>query len=249
MRTWSLLVIALLLTGCGAANPAATSTPTSTHTPTARATYEVPASCSALKTDPGAELPGTTVGRCWTDALYAYGSFHEYMLRGAAGAPSEVDVRLRPDLAASGMMPDGPFVFVDGVLYEQRDGRWVQGDPTSTDPAKAIVGATARMIKAAADPAVIAGSIAACRTWKVDPQRELVTLHDGKERPDVVRLTCATTPFAVLGVPVTESSLWVTDDWTPLEVQSTADLAGTSTTSSQEFYDLGKRVTVQAPAS
>lgn len=260
MLVLSILVLSILvLAGCGgssgstrtepvtqpsASGPTATTT---TSEPPAPSTPPVPASCAGLSVVPGTKLTGAAVGTCWTDALYAYDSFHEYVLSG--GDAAETDVQLHPALAVSGttLHSHRPFRFVDGVLYELRDGAWIKGDPDSTDHREAVLGSTAALIKATADPKVIATAITGCGTWQVDQERALVSLQDGKDRPGAVRLTCSATPFSLQGVHVTESILWVGEDWTPLKLQGTADAGGTSVTTSQEFYDLGRKLSITAP--
>jgi hypothetical protein len=255
MRTLILpgLATVLLAAGCRSADnkpetaPLATDPAASPGEEDSAAQYEPPESCAALNLAPGTDLSGETVGRCWTDALYAFGSFHEYILSG--GEAGEVDVRLSPELAVAGTTPDGeePFIYVGNVLYEQDNVRWINVDRKSDDADEAILGATADAIKAIADPNVIAQAIGRCRKWRVDFQRDVVQLQNGREYPDAARLTCVSVPFDVLGVPVSESIIWADDDWTPLKTQSTDTGAVSSGTTSQVFYNLGKAVSIEAP--
>ena len=210
----------------------------------ARTAYAIPASCGALRQDPGATNPGEAVATCWGEALDAHGSVRAW----TNGPPEmEAELVLGPTPRLRTEASDGRVVVLEeGRSYGLLDGRWVRGVLNSEVEDEALVAATGEFAAVTFSPTGLVQGIGECPTWRVAPGRAAVTLHDGSEPSGLVRLDCAAT-FDVLGATTTEAALWVQEDWTPVRQDSTLSIGGASAESAKDFTDHGATFDIPTP--
>lgn len=210
----------------------------------ARTAYERPASCDALRPDPGATHPGTAVATCWADALLAHGSLRAW----TNGPPAmEAEVVLGPTHRLRTEASDGRVVVVvDGTSYGLVDDRWQRGVLNSEVEDEALVAATGEFAVVSFSSQGLAQGVGECPAWRVAPGRTAVTLHDGSQASRLVRLDC-TGPFDLLGATTTQAALWVQEDWTPVRHSATLSVGGANAESVKELTDPGATFDIPAP--
>ncbi|WP_330238823.1 hypothetical protein [Streptomyces sp. NBC_00525] len=251
---------AALLTGCSsddpdtdAAQPAASSpaasSPASSAAPAtseaAPAPYTEPAACESLGLASEATLAGKDLAACVSAAFAAYGTGTESLLVGDRSGITRFRVGDDPALAgdvdgADGKKAANSYVSIGGEEWIKSDGAWEKSD--SKEAVDAELG---RKYRTVSDPQGIADVIGSFSTWKVDTEKALISLENGKD-VQAWRITNAE-HFDHDGSEVVEYIVWLDDDGTPVGVQNTSNTAGKSRTYSQHFYDLGQPVTIEAP--
>ncbi|MEU8505941.1 hypothetical protein AB0C40_14730 [Streptomyces brevispora] len=252
---------AALLTGCSsddadtnAKEPAASSPAASASSPAAEPSsaseYTTPAECADVPLESDATIPGADLAACVTAAMKAYGTGTEYVL--SAGQESTTRFRFGDDPAMAGDVDgeDGEkaknsFVFLGDEEWVKSDGTWVKGDPAG-DSQEVLVASLGKAYRALADPQVTADVIASSPVWKVDTEKALISLENGKDTY-AWRITNAK-PFSWHGAEMTEYIVWLEDDATPVGAQGTSNMGGKPGTTVQHFYDLGKPVSIEPPA-
>lgn len=255
---------AALLTGCSsddpdtdaagptASSPAASpSAPASASSPapaeTGATEYAEPAECQSLGLAPDAKLAGKDLAACVAAAFAAYGTGTEYMLNADRAGTTRFRVGDDPALAgdvdgADGSRAKNSFVSLGGEEWIKSDGVWEKSD--SKEAVDAELG---RKYRTLSDPQVVPDIVGTFATWKVDTEKALISLENGKD-VHAWRITNAA-HFDYQGAEMTEYILWIEDDGTPVGAQATSHTGGAPKTVSQHFYDLGEPVTIEAPAA
>ncbi|WP_449373242.1 hypothetical protein [Arthrobacter psychrolactophilus] len=270
MKTRALLALSAaslaLLTACsGAAKDAATSTqpselantvPAVSDSPSAQASdasqnlssWTAPDTCTAQELSFGATLDGGPLGECVSQALASYGSGKMSMSNG--DDYGTVAFTYTPDYSVQGTMTSAgeeiELTFLDGTMWIDSGEGPIKGDPESENPEEVLVAAVAEMYKVFSNPAMTAELISASPKWGIDGALALRTLDNG-ENVQAYRME-STEPFSWNGIPVSEMILWFGEDWMPVGTQASLSMAGVSTTTTQQFYDLGKPVEIKAPS-
>ncbi|NED10884.1 hypothetical protein [Streptomyces sp. SID9124] len=249
---------AALLTGCSsddpdteakpaASSPAAAATASSpAPAESASATpYTEPAECESLGLKSEATLAGKDLAACLRAAFAAYGTGTENLLVGDRSGTTRFRVGDDPALAgdvdgADGKRAANSYVSVGGEEWIKSDGAWEKSD--SKEAVDAELGKKYRTVS---DPQGIPDLVGSFATWKVDTEKALISLENGKD----VRAWRVTNAqhFDYQGSEVVEYIVWLDDDGTPVGVQNTSATAGKSNTYVQHFYDLGQPVTIEAP--
>ncbi|RLP77866.1 hypothetical protein D9V32_00585 [Mycetocola tolaasinivorans] len=253
MSATTTMIAALALTGCAAASetekPAspAASAPQETDAPSATpatAERQVPASCSALTLALGAQLEGTALGKCVSEALSSYGSGRIHLTADAFG---EVEFTYDPtysfhaDLQGS----NGPLTitYVNGDMWVDSGSGPVKGDLNSDKPEEQLVAVTGELYRFYSDLEQTATLIAAQPAWRIDDAKDQVSAPSG-DTVEPFKIV-SDGPFTWNEIPVSEFILWFGDDWTPVGTQATVSFIGTTGTHTQHFYDLGKPVKIE----
>ncbi|MGW1185287.1 hypothetical protein ACWD7Y_05545 [Streptomyces drozdowiczii] len=246
---------AALLTGCSsgdsdtdAAEPAASSPVASSPpaSPSASATpYTEPAECTGLGLKSEATLAGKDLAGCLSAAFAAYGTGTENLLVGDRSGTTRFRLGDDPALAgdvdgADGKHAANSYVSIGGEEWIKSDGAWEKSD--SKEAVDAELGKKYRTVS---DPQGIPDLVGSFATWKVDTEKALISLENGKD-VQAWRVTNAQ-HFDYEGSEVVEYIVWLDDDGTPVGVQNTSNTAGKSNTYVQHFYDLGQPVTIEAP--
>lgn len=252
---------ALLLTGCSsddadadAREPAASSPAESASSPAAEESsasgYTTPAACADIPLEPDATIPGKDLAACVTAAMEAYGTGTEHVTSGDQESTTRFrfgdDPAMAGDVAGEGgEAGESSFVFLGDEEWIKSDGKWVKGDPAG-DTQETLVASVGKAYRALADPQVTADIIASSPVWKVDTEKALISLENGKDT-HAWRITNAK-PFDWHGAEMSEYIVWLEDDATPVGAQGTSTMGGAPSTTVQHFYDLGKPVTIEPPA-
>ncbi|MFE6975540.1 hypothetical protein [Streptomyces sp. NPDC057682] len=259
MTTFAIIAIsAVLLAGCSsdddaeanAAEPASSSpgsAPASSPAPqtSAPAPYVQPDACKSLGLASDAKLGGKELAACVSAAFAAYGTGTESLLVGNRSGTTRFRIGSGTALAgevdgADGKTGTNAYVSLDGEEWIKSDGAWEKSD--SKEAVDAELGKKYRTVS---DPAGIAEILGSFATWKVDTEKALISLENGKD-VQAWRVTNAL-HFDHQGSEVVEYIVWLEDDGTPVGVQNTSETAGQSDTYVQHFYDLGQPVTIEAP--
>lgn len=206
----------------------------------------MPAECAALTLAPRATLEGAGLGECVSRALSSFGSG----VLALEGDPSgEVDFTYDPDYSFHGdvMGFDGPIslTFLNGTMWVDSGNGPVKGDLDSEDPEEMMAGMAAVLYRMYSDIEQTASLVAAQPVWRVQENREPVTLPDGSV-VDAYRIV-SDAPFVWNEFPVSEYVLWYGEDWLPVGSEATISVMGQTATNTQKYYDLGKPVTIVAP--
>lgn len=260
-------IAAALLTGCSSdddsdanAGESAASSPPASSSASASASasspapaeseataYVEPAACESLGLASDAKLAGKDLAACVTAAFAAYGTGTEYMLNADRSGTTRFRVGDDPALAgdvdgADGSRAKNSFVSLGGEEWIKSDGAWEKSD--SKEAVDAELG---RKYRTLSDPRIVSDIVGTFATWKVDTEKALISLENGKDI-HAWRVTNAKS-FDWQGAEMTEYILWIDDDGTPVGAQSTSHTGGAPKTVSQHFYDLGEPVTIEAPAT
>ncbi|MYY00817.1 MULTISPECIES: hypothetical protein [unclassified Streptomyces] len=208
--------------------------------------YVEPAECASLGLASDKKLAGKDLAACVTAAFAAYGTGTEYMLTKGRSGTTRFRVGDDPALAGDVDGSDGEraknsFVSLGGEEWIKSDGAWERSD--SKEAMDAELGDKYRTLS---DPQVVSDIVGTFATWKVDTEKALISLENGKDT-HAWRITNAA-HFDYQGAEMTEYILWIEDDGTPVGAQSTSHTGGAPKTVSQHFYDLGEPVTIEAPA-
>ncbi|MEV0783318.1 hypothetical protein AB0I52_10100 [Streptomyces sp. NPDC050423] len=250
-------LVALLLTGCSSADadadagePAASSPAESASSPAAEASsaseYTTPAACADVPLESDATIPGKALAACVTAAMEAYGTGTEHVTSDDQESTTRFRFGDDPAMAGdvAGEAAESSFVFLGDEEWIKTDGKWVKGDPAGNTQ-ETLVASLGKAYRALADPQVTADVIASSPVWKVDTEKALISLENGKDT-HAWRITNAK-PFNWHGAEMTEYIVWLEDDATPVGAQGTSSMGGTPSTTVQHFYDLGKPVTIEPP--
>ncbi|WP_240465540.1 hypothetical protein [Cellulomonas iranensis] len=231
-----------------------TSAPTvvASPSPTASATPDVPvvaapAECDAVSLAPGATVTGADLSACVIGFSLAAGSGHEHVQSGDSTA--EVDFVFSDAPAMTGTMVDADgttsFVLTQDRSWITIDGRWVEGDITSSDSEKVLAGTVGTAYRTLADPSVSAGMIAMSPTYTVQPDQDVIDLVNGGE-VHAWRLQ-SDAPSSMAGVDMQELIVWLADGHVVVGTQGTGTFGGVQTTTVQQFTDWGVPVVVEPP--
>lgn len=204
----------------------------------------VPDSCAALDLSPGAQLEGTALGECVSEALSGYGTGK---MRLTADTYGDIEFSYTPEYNFQGKLQgtDGPIsiVFLDGEMWLDSGSGPVRGDLDSADPEEQLAGAAAELYRFYSDLEQTAQLIQSQPVWNVAQAQDAISLPNG-DSVQSYRITSAGA-FTWNEMPVSEFILWFGEDWVPVGDQATMSFLGTSATHTQHFYDLGEPVTIE----
>ncbi|MFI9495550.1 hypothetical protein ACIG8K_28810 [Streptomyces halstedii] len=250
---------AVLLTGCSsddvdadAKEPVASSPATSgspAQDESSATGYTTPAACEGVRLESEATISGKDLAACVVAAMEAYGTGTEYVLSGDRSGTTRFRFGDDPAMAGDIDGEDGQegatsFVFLGDEEWIKSNGTWVKGDPDG-DAEAVVVASVGKAYRVLSDPQVTADVIATSPEWKVDTEKALISLENGKDT-NAWRIT-NTKPFIWNGATMTEYIVWLEDDATPVGAQGTSHTGGTPSTTLQHFYDLGEPVTIESP--
>ncbi|WP_326697581.1 hypothetical protein OG909_09685 [Streptomyces sp. NBC_01754] len=249
---------AALLTGCSSddadadAKEPAASSPAASAIPSAEeesspAAYTTPDVCEDVKLEADSTISGKLLAACVVAAMEAYGTGTEYVLSSDQSGTTRFrfgdDPAMAGDIDATGGEKTS-FVFLGDEEWLRTDGTWVKGDPDG-DAGAMLVDSVGKAYRKLADPQVTADVIAASPTWKVESEKAVISLENGKDA-DAWRIV-SVEPFDWNGAKMSEYIVWLEDDATPVGAQGTSTFGGVRDTTVQHFYDLGQPVTIEPP--
>jgi|GEM_PF-5505105 len=178
-----------------------------------------PTHACTVSRDPDAIVAGTALGDCIATAMIAAGT-GVMVLEGPDMETTTTQYQFRPRLTVVVGNDTMRMVVTDSSGWARGpDGRWLQEDGSSSNPAVKMATATLKGLRATMQPAAIAGGYGVCPEWVSEGLGSV----EGEEFSEyqAFAFRCAA-PYQLAGITVTRLKIWVDSTFLPIKAISSS---------------------------